>query len=207
MLVITDDQTYSVTFDPNGGAIAGNTSAVTKEVYELLDVVPVKEGYTFLGWFDADGNLVSEIQSGITVYAEYTNNLEIFANGEVVGDFSVVQDENGGWSYSETAGIPFTSEGDGVYSATFTYQDYMNGWASPSGTCAFKARTVVGSWAGTSYGVADNHPVIDGEAVSSIIVQSSDIIVSGFVDGTTYKITFTCAEDGSVTVKVSTVTE
>ena len=207
LLVITDDQTYSVTFDPNGGAIAGNTSAVTKEVYELLDVVPVKEGYTFLGWFDADGNLVSEIQSGITVYAEYTNNLEIFANGEVVGDFSVVQDENGGWSYSETAGIPFTSEGDGVYSATFTYQDYMNGWASPSGTCAFKARTVVGSWAGTSYGVADNHPVIDGEAVSSIIVQSSDIIVSGFVDGTTYKITFTCAEDGSVTVKVSTVTE
>ena len=207
LLVITDDQTYSVTFDPNGGAIDGSTSAVTKEVYELLDVIPVKEGYTFLGWFDADGNLVSEIQSGITVYAEYTNNLEIFANGEVVGDFSVVQDENGGWSYSETAGIPFTSEGDGVYSATFTYQDYMNGWTSPSGTCAFKARTVAGSWDGTSYGVADNHPVIDGEAVSSIIVQNANIVVSGFVVGTTYKITFTCFQDGSVTVQVSTVTE
>ena len=207
LLVITDDQTYSVTFDPNGGAIDGNTSAVTKEVYELLDVVPVKEGYTFLGWFDADGNLVSEIQSGITVYAEYTNNLEIFANGEVVGDFSVVWDEDSGWSYSETAGIPFTSEGDGVYSATFTYQDYMNGWTSPSGTCAFKARTVAGSWDGTSYGVADNHPVIDGEAVSSIIVQNANIVVSGFVVGTRYKITFTCFQDGSVTVQVSTVTE
>lgn len=207
LLVITDDQTYSVTFDPNGGTIDGNTSAVTKEVYDLLDVVPVKEGYTFLGWFDAAGNLVSEIQSGITVYAEYTNNLEIFANGEVVGDFSVVQNENGGWSYLETAGIPFTSEGGGVYSATFIYQDYMNGWNSPKGTCQFKARTVAGSWAGTSYGVADNHPVIDGEAVSSIIVQDSNIVVSGFVDGTTYKITFTCFQNGSVTVKVSTVTE
>ncbi len=209
LLVITDDQTYSVTFDPNGGAIAGNTSAVTKEVYELLDVVPVKEGYTFLGWFDADGNLVSEIQSGITVYAEYTNNLEIFANGEVVGDFSVVQDENGGWSYSETAGIPFASEGDGVYSATFTYQDYMNGWTSPSGTCAFKARTVAGSWDGVSYGIADsnNQPVIDGEAVSSIAGKDSNIKVTGMVVGTRYKITFTCFQDGSVTVKVSTVTE
>ena len=208
-LVVDDveSQTYSVTFDPNGGAIDGSTSAVTKEVYELLDVIPVKEGYTFRGWFDADGNLVSEIESGITVYAEYSNNLEIFANGEVVGDFSVVQDENGGWSYSETAGIPFTSEGDGVYSATFTYQDYMKGWTSPSGTCAFKARTVAGSWDGTSYGVADNHPVIDGEAVSSIIVQNANIVVSGFVVGTTYKITFTCFQDGSVTVKVSTVTE
>lgn len=209
LLVITDDQTYSVTFDPNGGAIAGNTSAVTKEVYELLDVVPVKEGYTFLGWFDADGNLVSEIQSGITVYAEYTNNLEIFANGEVVGDFSVVRDENGGWSYSETAGIPFASEGAGVYSAKFTYQDYMNGWTSPSGTCAFKARTVAGSWDGVSYGIADsnNQPVIDGEAVSSIAGKDSNIKVTGMVVGTKYKITFTCFQDGSVTVKVSTVTE
>ena len=210
-LVVDDveSQTYSVTFDPNGGTIAGNTSAVTKEVYELLDVVPVKEGYTFLGWFDADGNLVSEIQSGITVYAEYTNNLEIFANGEVVGDFSVVQDENDGWSYSETAGIPFASEGDGVYSAIFTYQDYMNGWTSPSGTCAFKARTVAGSWDGVSYGIADsnNQPVIDGEAVSSIAGKDSNIKVTGMVVGTRYKITFTCFQDGSVTVKVSTVTE
>lgn len=207
-LVVDDVETYSVTFDPNGGAIDGNTSAVTKEVYELLDVVPVKEGYTFLGWFDADGNLVSEIQSGITVYAEYTNNLEIFANGDVTGDFAVVLDDTGEWVFSDETGISFVSEGDGVYSATFTYDSSsMHGWGSPEGTCQFKARTIAGSWDGTSYGVADNHPVIDGEAVSSIIVQNANIVVSGFVDGNTYKITFTCAEDGSVTVKVSTVTE
>ena len=208
LLVITDDQTYSVTFDPNGGIIDGSTSAVTKEVSELLDVVPVKEGYTFLGWFDADGNLVSEIQSGITVYAEYTNNLEIFANGDVTGDFAVVQDDTGEWVFSDETGISFVSEGDGVYSATFTYDSSsMHGWGSSEGTCQFKARTIAGSWDGTSYGVADNHPVIDGEAVSSIIVQNANIVVSGFVDGNTYKITFTCFQDGSVTVKVSTVTE
>ena len=83
----------------------------------------------------------------------------------------------------------------------------MHGWGSSEGTCQFKARTIAGSWDGTSYGVADNHPVIDGEAVSSIIVQNANIVVSGFVDGNTYKITFTCFQDGSVTVKVSTVTE
>lgn len=208
-LVVDDVETYSVTFDPNGGAIDGNTSAVTKEVYELLDVVPVKEGYTFLGWFDADGNLVSEIQSGITVYAEYTNNLEIFANGDVNGDFAVVQNDAGNWVFSNETGISFVSEGDGVYSATFTYQDYMRGWASPEGTCQFKARTVAGSWDGVSYGIADsnNQPVIDGEAVSSIAGKDSNIEVTGMVVGTTYKITFTCFQDGSVTVKVSTVTE
>ena len=206
-LVVDDEETYSVTFDPNGGIIDGSTSAVTKEVSELLDVIPVKEGYTFLGWFDTDGNLVSEIESGITVYAEYSNNLEIFANGDVTGDFAVVLDDTGEWVFSDETGISFVSEGDGVYSATFTYQDYMKGWGSPEGTCQFKARTIAGSWDGTSYGVADNHPVIDGEAVSSIIVQNANIVVSGFVDGNKYKITFTCFQDGSVTVKVSTVTE
>ena len=209
LLVITDDQTYSVTFDPNGGTIDGSTSAVTKEVYELLDVIPVKEGYTFRGWFDADGNLVSEIESGITVYAEYSNNLEIFANGDVTGDFAVVQDDTGKWVFSDKTGISFVSEGVGVYSATFTYQDYMKGWGSSEGTCQFKARTVAGSWDGVSYGIADsnNQPVIDGEAVSSIAGKDSNIKVTGMVVGTKYKITFTCFQDGSVTVKVSTVTE
>lgn len=208
-LVVDDEETYSVTFDPNGGIIDGSTSAVTKEVSELLDVIPVKEGYTFLGWFDADGNLVSEIQSGITVYAEYTNNLEIFANGDVTGDFAVVQDDTGEWVFSDETGISFVSEGDGVYSATFTYQDYMKGWGSSVGTCQFKARTVAGSWDGVSYGIADsnNQPVIDGEAVSSIAGKDSNIKVTGMVVGTTYKITFTCFQDGSVTVQVSTVTK
>lgn len=208
-LVVDDEETYSVTFDPNGGIIDGSTSAVTKEVSELLDVIPVKEGYTFLGWFDTDGNLVSEIESGITVYAEYSNNLEIFANGDVTGDFAVVQNDAGKWVFSDETGISFVSEGDGVYSATFTYQDYMIGWDSPAGTCQFKARTVAGSWDGVSYGIADsnNQPVIDGEAVSSIAGKDSNIEVTGMVVGTTYKITFTCFQDGSVTVKVSTVTE
>lgn len=205
-IIVEELPTYSVTFDLNDGTFNGSSSNVTLDVSNLLSVKPEKEGYTFVGWVDTDGKIVSEIQSGITVYAKWIGNLEIFANGEVVGDFSVIDNE-GTWVYSETAGIPFTSEGDGVYSATFTYQDYMTCWGSPSGTCAFKARTVTGSWAGTSYGIADSHPEIDGEPVSSIIVQNSNIEVSGFVDGTTYKITFRCSDDGSVTVQVTTVIE
>lgn len=192
LLVVTDESLYQVTFDPNGGTIDGSSSTVTKEVCELLDVTPVKDGCSFLGWVDVDGNIVSEIQPGITVYAKWSNNLELFAKGDIVGDFAA-------------AGISFTSEGDGVYSATFIYDSsYMNSWGSPSGTCAFKARTVANSWGGTSYGIADsaNQPKIGGDAVLIDSVQGNNIVVSGFLDGTAYKITFICAQDGTVTVKV-----
>ena len=204
-IIIDEPQTYSVTFDLNDGTFNGSSSNVTLDVSNLLSVKPEKDGCSFLGWVDADGNIVSEIQSGITVYAKWSNNLELFANGDIVGDFSVVQDKNGELVYSDYAGIPFTSEGDGIYSATFIYDSsYMKGWGSPSGTCAFKARTVANSWDGTSYGIADsaNQPVINGDAVSCAAVKDSNIVVSGFVDGTAYKITFICAQDGTVSLKV-----
>ncbi|MEE0878772.1 MAG: InlB B-repeat-containing protein, partial [Treponemataceae bacterium] len=208
LLVVTDMQPYQVTFDPNGGTIDGSSSTVTKEVYELLDVTPVKDGYTFVGWVDVDGNIVSETKSGITVYAKWSNNLELFANGDIVGDFSVVK-EGETYVYDDTLGIELNHEGNGIYTATFTYQDYMTGWNSPYGTCQFKLRTSKGNWGGTSYGIADstNQPIIGGDAVLIDSVQGNNIVVTGFVVNTTYKITVTCSQDGTVTVQVATVTE
>ena len=167
--------------------------------------------YTFAGWYtDSEFNNLMTFpytvtENNLTVYAKWIDNLELFANGDIVGDFSVVQDENGDLVYSDYAGIPFTSEGDGVYSATFIYDSsYMIGWGSPSGTCAFKARTVANSWGGTSYGIADsaNQHIIGGDAVLIDSVQGNNIVVTGFVDGTAYKITFICAQDGTVSLKV-----
>ena len=209
--IVVEETSYQVTFDLNGGTVDGSGSNITIETIGLSVVTPVKEGYIFKGWTETkDGDdYITSATSDMTVYAKWVSQLQLFEEGDVTGDFAVVPNDAGEWVFSDKTGITFVSEGDGVYSATFTYQDYMKGWGSPVGTCQFKARTVAGSWDGVSYGIADsnNQPVIDGEAVSSIAGKDSNIKVTGMVVGTKYKITFTCFQDGSVTVKVSTVTE
>ena len=209
--IVVEETSYQVTFDLNGGTVDGSGSNITIETIGLSVVTPVKEGYIFKGWTETkDGDdYITSATSDMTVYAKWVSRLQLFEGGDVTGDFAVVPNDAGEWVFSDKTGISFVSEGDGVYSATFTYQDYMKGWGSPVGTCQFKARTVAGSWDGVSYGIADsnNQPVIDGEAVSSIAGKDSNIKVTGMVVGTTYKITFTCFQDGSVTVKVSTVTK
>ena len=209
--IVVEETSYQVTFDLNGGTVDGSGSNITIETIGLSVVTPVKEGYIFKGWTETkDGDdYITSATSDMTVYAKWVSQLQLFEEGDVTGDFAVVPNDAGEWVFSDKTGITFVSEGDGVYSATFTYQDYMKGWGSPVGTCQFKARTVAGSWDGVSYGIADsnNQPVIDGEAVSSIAGKDSNIKVTGMVVGTKYKITFTCFQDGSVTVQVSTVTE
>ena len=68
--------TYSVTFDKNDGS---STTSVTKnanEEYGTLPSDPIREGYTFLGWYDAltEGNQLTTttvISGDITYYAHW----------------------------------------------------------------------------------------------------------------------------------------
>ena len=55
----------------------------------------------------------------------------------------------------------------------------------------------------------NNQPILDGEEVkcTADTDSSNNIMVSGLIDETTYKIIFRCTEDGDVFVKVETVTE
>ena len=199
-LVVDDveSQTYSVTFDPNGGTIDGNTSAVTKEVYEVLDVVPVKEGYIFKGWTETkDGDdYITFATSDMTVYAKWVSPLQLFDGGDVVGDFA----PNG-----QT--LVYDSDKQ-VYETSFIYSVDMNSWGSPVGTVAFKFRPIAGDW-NISYGPISNQPTLDGEEVEfgEVSGVGTDLSVSGLVEGTTYKIEVRCTEEGKFFVKVSTVTE
>lgn len=210
-ILIEELPTYSVTFDLNDGTFNGSSSNVTLDVSNLLAVKPVKEGYTFVGWTLTENgdDFISSVDSECTVYAKWQDNLLLFANGDIIGDFSVTASETdaGTYVYDETVTLNLIYEDNGVYTTTFTYQDYMNGWGSQSGTCAFKLRTSAGSWDGTSYGIADpgNQPIIGGDAVLIDAVQGDNIVVTGLVSGTTYKITVTCSQDGTVTLKVEEV--
>lgn len=75
---ITDDNArQTVTFDPNGGALTGEATALTtKGRLEAMPADPVREGYTFTGWFDAaeGGNQVTidtTYEKDTTVYAQW----------------------------------------------------------------------------------------------------------------------------------------
>ena len=207
-IIIEETQTYSVTFNLNGGSFNGSSSSITLDVSNLLAVKPEKEGYTFVGWtLEENGTeFISNPDSDCTVYAQWKDNLLLFVGSELCGDFSVVE-KGETYVYDDTLGIELNHEGNGIYTATFTYQDYMTGWNSLYGTCQFKLRTSKGNWGGTSYGIADsaNQPIIGGDAVLIDSVQGNNIVVTGFVVNTTYKITVTCSQEGTVTLKVDQV--
>ena len=133
---------------------------------------------------------------------------KLFENGDVVGDFSVktgeLDDGSIGLVYDETLGLDLTYEGEGVYTTTFTYRDYMNGWGGGNGKCSFKIRTIADSWV-SSYGPSSSEKLtVDGEEVLCDSFQAGNFSVN-LLNGVEYKITVRCALDGNVYVKIIAV--
>lgn len=213
-----------ITFDLNGGQFeAGEENQTIYVTYDdpyypyYLDWYekPTKEGYKFIGWTSTkDGNdfindITGPIPNGI-VYAKWQDPLKLFDNGDLVGDFSVVKaelkDGTIEWVYDDTHGLNLTYEGEGVYSTTFTYHDYMCGWDQDTDYCDFKIRAVAGSWQGASYGVAGNldQPELDGDEVLCGSNNAPNVRIPA-EEGVTYKVTFRCTSDGNVYVKIATV--
>ena len=199
-LVVDDveSQTYSVTFNLNGGTVDGSGSNITIETIGLSVVTPVKEGYIFKGWTETkDGDdYITSATSDMTVYAKWVSPLQLFDGGDVAGEFA----PNG-------QALVYDSDKQ-VYETSFTYSADMNSWGSLLGTVAFKFRPIAGDWT-ISYGPIGNQPVLDGEEVEfgEVSGVGTDLSVSGLVEGTTYKIEVRCTEEGKFFVKVSTETE
>lgn len=77
MVIVPDYEapstTYTITFDANGGTLAGASSAVTGENGTLasLPAAPARDGYTFDGWFtQADGG--TEVTTSMVFDSDYT---------------------------------------------------------------------------------------------------------------------------------------
>ena len=205
-----------ITFDTNGGAFADGEEKILGVNYEsnqyYLDWYekPTKEGYKFIGWtLTKDGDdfindITGPIPNGI-VYAKWQDPLKLFDKGDLIGDFAVVEGASG-WKFDESAALALTYEGEGVYTATFTYHDYMCGWDTNTDYCDFKIRAVAGSWQGASYGVLNylDQPELDGDEVLCGSNNAPNVSIPA-EDGVTYKVIFRCASDGNVYVKVTTV--
>lgn len=199
------DITTEITFDLNGGNIDGNTSSFTEiiSIGDWLDWYsrPEREGYKFVGWTRTRNgdDLVSQVEKEETLYAKWQDSLELFANGDIVGELTI--DETGKFE----DGHSLKYEGNGIYTYSFTFDSInMVGWDGPDDGIAFKLRPVEKSWA-VSYGIPypdGSHPIVGGGEVLSSTVTGSNIIVGGLKDGNSYIITVRCTEDGDVFVKI-----
>lgn len=65
--VICDAKEYSITYDLGGGTLEeGAETSYTIEDDKIILKSATKKGYNFVGWFDAEGNQVTEIAEGST---------------------------------------------------------------------------------------------------------------------------------------------
>ena len=105
--------TYTVTFNPNGGTVSPTTATVTYDsTYGSLPT-PTRTGYTFQGWFTAasDGTQITSstkvtITANQTLYAHWTANT-----------YSVTFDPNNGNFLSRSSLTMAASSGNYNYSA------------------------------------------------------------------------------------------
>lgn len=207
-----------VTFDLNGGYVfdeQGNASESAVEMYvsssdylDQIQINPYRNGYSFVGWtLTRNGSDVVQMISDIPssgdkiLYAKWQDNLSLFVNGDIVGDFTA--DENG----LEDA-QPLNYLGNGIYTYQFTYDSsIMDAWGSQSqygpNTVRFKLRPNAGDWS-ISYGCSGGRLIINGDGVSVSRLVGSDIVVSNLQDGVTYTIQVEVTNSGECYVIIYT---
>ena len=94
-----DSQTYTITFNPNGGNLSGKRTATTDTNGRLSQSqlpTPTRDGYTFEGWFTT-----AEGGTKITTSTVFTQNTTVFAHWKSTaqteaGSYTVTFDPNGG---------------------------------------------------------------------------------------------------------------
>ena len=135
--------TYTVTFNPNGGTVSQTSTTVTYDsTYGTLPT-PTRTGYTFEGWFTAksDGTHITSgtkvaITSAQTLYAHWTAN-----------KYTVTFDPNGGSVSQTTKSVTYDAAYSTLPTPTKTVTGYtvtFKGWyTASSGGTKVTADTVV----------------------------------------------------------------
>ena len=85
--------TYSITYDLNGGTASGNPTSYTVESATITLNQPTKTGYTFTGWSGTD--LVGEDNLTVTIPAGSTGDRSYTAHWSL-NTYSITYDLNGG---------------------------------------------------------------------------------------------------------------
>ena len=94
--VYTSETAYTVTFDPNDGIFTDDLAVGAVEGTTVSEPsVPTKDGYTFLGWFDASGaeyDFDTPVTADITLIAKWAENNKVMPG--TIGDATVAVNES-----------------------------------------------------------------------------------------------------------------
>lgn len=131
---IHDDETFTITFDPNGGTLSGSstkTVSLDDIVYGKLPTAS-KPGYSFVGWFTGkeDGEQITAatkvIASDLTLYARYAD-VYTYTFLDAEGDTYVVGTTTVGEPIPAPGGTPSKAP-DGQYIYKFSHwEGYTEG--------------------------------------------------------------------------------
>lgn len=120
-------ETYTVTFDSNGGTEVASITGLEEGATVALPVAPTKSGYTFAGWFTDDGTFnnpftaATPVNASITVYAKWTRTVitpETYTVTFIDYDKTVLKTET--VSHGDSVTAPVAPEREGY---TFTGWD------------------------------------------------------------------------------------
>ena len=169
-------KTYTLTFDTNGGSALKSVDAKAGTTIDLAQYVPVRDGYTFLGWY-SDPELKNEISSitlnrNTTVYAKWSSQQRpsgslpftdvkaddwfyddvsfVYEKGLMVGVSDTKFDPNGTATRAMLAAILWRMEGRPTPSGNVKYSDVPAGqWYSDGIAWATEAGIFEGYGDGT----------------------------------------------------------
>ncbi|MCM1349679.1 MAG: InlB B-repeat-containing protein [Prevotella sp.] len=178
--------TYTVTFDSNGGASVDSIE-YTIESEDITFTASEKTGYTFLGWFNENNEEITGIKTGSV------GDITLVANWEA-DTYKIVLDANGGTGVED---IEFTVESSAIELPTTSKSGYtFLGWydendelvttieAGTVGNLTLKAKyqliTYTIQYDGLNDGDNVNNPTEYTIESGSIVLQNP-ILVSGYI--------------------------
>ena len=101
--VVTTDDYYSVTYELDGGSSNSNPDKYSDNIETVLSGIR-KTGYTFLGWYDTDGNKIEALGNGIY------GDLVLYAKWNDGNLYTVSFNVNGGNSEIEPMTVQYGKE-------------------------------------------------------------------------------------------------
>ena len=194
-----EDKFFDVSFKLDGGAFAEGVTAPSKinPVTELP--TPTKEGYEFLGWYDAEGNKVEQV----------LENVELTAKWELI-TYTVTFDANGG-TFGAANVSSFAAElvslFNAKYPSTAVTRENFQAKTGTSVKTVFGDAAVLAEYKWffeyllaefnelcTEKGYADNKMLASGinsvgqckELLQGLINQNTEIISGSYADGRTW---------------------
>ena len=149
-VTLKEPETYTVTFDANGGSCSTSSIKVTQGSNYGSLPTPTKTGYVFDGWYTSatGGSKISDyddvaITSNITLYAHWkeakTHKYKYVVDGKVVkeGTFidgetvpscnNPVKEDDATYTYTFKCWIETTKDGDVTFTAEFTKTEKSGG--------------------------------------------------------------------------------